>query len=160
MTRREAGSPLSDDDKREVWGGFADREEEYLDEVEHRWGGTEAYADSARRVAGYGRAEWERINRDNAAIEARIRELMAAGADPRGTEAMDVAEASRLHVSRWFYAMDHGFHVAKSELYVQDERYRQGIEENTAPGAAEWLRAAIVANAERARLRERARERG
>jgi hypothetical protein len=148
-------SPLSDEDKREVWGGFADREEEYLDEVEQRWGDSDAYAASARRVAGYGRREWERINRDNAAIEARIRALMAAGADPCGAEAMDVAEASRLHVSRWFYAMDHDFHVRKSELYVQDARFRQGIEENTAPGAAEWLRAAIIANAERARGRAR-----
>ncbi|CAL9396869.1 HTH-type transcriptional activator TipA [Nocardiopsis dassonvillei] len=154
MTRRKTRSPLSDEDRRELWGGFADREEEYLGEVEQRWGGSEAYADSARRVAGYGRAEWERINRDNAAIEARIRELMAAGADPRGAEAMDVAEAARLHVSRWFYEMDHGFHVRKSELYVQDGRFRQGIEENTAPGAAEWLREAIIANAERAGVRD------
>lgn len=79
---------------------------------------------------------------------------MAAGADPRGTDAMDVAEPSRLHVSRWFYEMDHDFHVGKSELYVQDARFRQGIEENTAP-AAEWSRSAIIANAERARGRAR-----
>lgn len=140
-------SPLTDAEKRELWGDFTDHEEEYLDEVETRWGDTEAYAQSARRVSRYGRAEWEQINHDNAAIEARIRELMDGGVDPCSPEAMDVAEAQRLHISRWFYAMDHEFHVQKSDLYVHEPRFRAGIEQNTRPGAAEWLQVAIKANA-------------
>lgn len=63
---------------------------------------------------------------------------------------MDAAEAQRVHISRWFYSMDHDFHVQKSYLYVQDARFRAGIEENTRPGAADWLQAAIFANAQRA----------
>lgn len=141
---------MSDGDKREVWGSFADNEHELLAEVEERWGDTDAYAESARRVARYDKAAWERINADNAAIERSIAELMDAGADPTGEEAMDVAEAQRVHIGRWFYPMDHQFHVQKSELYVQDQRFRAGIEQNTRPGAAEWLQAAIVANAARA----------
>lgn len=143
-------SPMTEAEKREVWGEWTDHEDEYLDEVEERWGDTDAYAQSAQRVASYGKAEWERINRDNAAIEARIRELMDAGVDPTDEAAMDVAEAQRQHISRWFYAMTHEFHVQKSYLYVEDPRFRQGIEENTRPGAAEWLGEAIRANAERA----------
>jgi TipAS antibiotic-recognition domain len=142
-------SPLTDAEKRELWGGFTDHEEEYLDEVETRWGDTEAYAQSARRVSRYGRAEWEQINHDNAAIEARIRELMDGGVEPCSPEAMDVAEAQRTHISRWFYDMDHEFHVQKSDLYVHEPRFRAGIEQNTRPGAAEWLQVAIKANAAR-----------
>lgn len=142
-------SPLNDAEKREVWGEFVDHEEEYLDEVEARWGNTEAYHQSARRVARYGTVEWGQINRDNAAIEARIRELMDAGVDPASIEAMDVAEAQRQHISHWFYEMDHDFHVQKSDLYVHDPRFRAGIEKNTRPGAAEWLQAAITANTAR-----------
>ena len=144
-------SPLNSDEKREVWGDFIDHEEEYLDEVEARWGDTEAFRQSARRVARYGRVEWEHINRDNAAIESRIRELMDAGVDPASAEAMDVAEAQRRHISYWFYEMDHDFHVQKSDLYVHDPRFRSGIEKNTRPGAAEWLQVAITANAARCR---------
>ncbi|WP_219507668.1 TipAS antibiotic-recognition domain-containing protein [Nonomuraea ceibae] len=142
-------SPLTAEEKREVWGEWADREEEYLDEVEQRWGDSEAYAQSAKRVATYGKEDWERIKSDNAAIEARIRELMDAGADPAGEAAMDVAEAQRQHISRWFYDTTHDFHVLKGELYVDDPRFRAGIEAGTRPGAAEWLREAIRANAER-----------
>ncbi|MQA80320.1 MAG: hypothetical protein GEV10_17870 [Streptosporangiales bacterium] len=143
-------SPMSDDDKREVWGEWAEKEDEYLGEVEERWGDTDAYAQSAQRVSKYGKAEWERINRDNAAIETRIRELMDAGVDPRDEAAMDVAEAQRRHIAHWFYDMTHEFHVQKSYLYVEDPRFRAGIEDNTRPGAAEWLASAIRGNAERA----------
>lgn len=143
-------SPLSDADKREQWGDkFAQQEDELLGEVEARWGGSAAYEESARKVSAYTKEDWEQINASNAAVERRIRELMDAGADPTSEEAMDVAEAQRVHVSRWFYAMDYVFHVQKSELYVEDDRFRAGIEQNTRPGAAEWLQAAIIANAER-----------
>lgn len=142
-------SPMSSEDKRAVWGEWAEKEDEYLSEVEQRWGDSDAYAQSAKRVARYGKAEWEQINRDNALIEARIRELMDAGVDPRDERAMDVAEAQRQHIARWFYDMTHDFHVQKSFLYVEDPRFRAGIEENTRPGAAEWLGEAIRANAER-----------
>ncbi|MFS1298975.1 TipAS antibiotic-recognition domain-containing protein [Streptosporangium longisporum] len=150
MNDRRIRSPLTPEEKREVWGEFAGREEEYLDEVQQRWGDSTAYEQSAKRVAAYGREQWERINRDNAAIEARIRELMDAGEDPSGEAAMDVAEAQRRHIARWFYDMTHEFHVRKSDLYVDDPRFRAGVETNTRPGAAEWLRTAIRANAARA----------
>lgn len=86
-------------------------------------------------MSRYGKAEWEQINRDNAAIEARVLALMDAGVEPGSVQAMDVAEAQRVHISRWFYEMDHDFHVQKSDLYVHDPRFRAGVEENTRPGA-------------------------
>ncbi|WP_460781957.1 TipAS antibiotic-recognition domain-containing protein [Microbacterium shaanxiense] len=150
MTKRRMQSPMSSAEKREQWGTFADREDELLDEVEARWGDSDAYQESARKVSKYTAADWAQINASNAAVESRIRELIDAGTDPTSEEAMDVAEAQRVHISRWFYAMDHDFHVQKSYLYVQDARFRAGIEENTRPGAAEWLQVAIIANAQRA----------
>lgn len=151
MSTRRMQSPMSDAEKREQWGEFADREHEILDEVEARWGDTTAYDEAARNVSAYTTDDWEQINSSNAAVERRIRELMDAGALPASEEAMDVAEQQRLHISKWFYAMDHASHVQKSELYVQEPQYRAGIEDNTRPGAAEWLQAAIIANAARAR---------
>ncbi|MEV0585576.1 TipAS antibiotic-recognition domain-containing protein [Nonomuraea sp. NPDC050310] len=150
MSDKRIRSPLSDADKREVWGEWAEKEDQHLQEVEQRWGDSDAYRQTARRVAAYGKLEWEQINAGNAEIEARIRALMDMDADPLSEAAMDVAEAQRAHVSRWFYDMSHEFHVLKSRLYVDDPRYRAGIEDNTRPGAAEWLRAAIAANAARA----------
>ncbi|OUC96483.1 hypothetical protein CA984_14805 [Streptosporangium minutum] len=72
---------------------------------------------------------------------------MDAGADPSSEAAMDVAEAQLQHIACWFYDMTHELHVQKSHLYVEDPRFRVGIEANTRPGAAEWLQEAIKANA-------------
>ncbi len=36
---------------------------------------------------------------------------MDLGVAPDSLEAMDAAEAQRLHISKWFYEMDHAFHV-------------------------------------------------
>lgn len=80
-SNRKLQSPMSIEEKRELWGGFADREDELLDEVEARWGDTTAYQESARRVATCTRDDWEQINTGNAAIERRIRELVDAGVD-------------------------------------------------------------------------------
>ncbi|WP_165949425.1 TipAS antibiotic-recognition domain-containing protein [Kribbella turkmenica] len=150
MTRRSLRSPMSAGEKKRVWGEFAARETEYLDEVADRWGGSGAYAQTARRVATYGEAEWEQINREYAGIEARIRELMEAGTEPTDPAAMDVAEAQRQHVCRWYYPMTHDLQVRKSELFLFDPRYRGPLEEKTRPGAPEWLAAAVEANATRA----------
>ena len=147
MNRRRMRSPMSDADKREQWGPFADNEEELLDEVEARWGDIAAYAESARKVSTYTKKDWERINSSNTAIERRIQELMDSGAEPTSAEAMEVAEEQRRHISRWFYSMDHSFHVQKSDLYVQDPRFRAGVEKNTRPGAAECPRSSITKSA-------------
>ncbi|MFC0623284.1 TipAS antibiotic-recognition domain-containing protein [Kribbella deserti] len=150
MAKRKIQSPMSAGEKRQVWGEFAAGEAEYLGEVEQRWGGTSAYAQTARRVARYGKSDWQRIKQEYAGIEARIRELIDAGTAPHEAAAMDVAEAQRQHVCRWYYDMSHEFQVSKSDLYLLDPRYREPLEDNTRPGAAEWLAAAIKANAERA----------
>jgi hypothetical protein len=149
-------SCLPRQEKREAWGAFAKEEDRLLDEVEARWGDSAAYQESARRVSSYGKSEWEEINAGNAAIERRIADLMDAGSPPTCSEAMDVAEAQRVHIDRWFYPMDYEFQVLKSARYVEDPRFRAGIEENTRPGAAEWLRAAIIANAARDSFTRRA----
>src|SRR5690625_693146 len=95
MNRRKMQSPLSAAEKRDLWGtDFAANEEEYLNEVETRWGDSEAYAQSARRVARYGSAEWKQINEDNAAIEARIGELMDAVVATAGLGAFATATAT------------------------------------------------------------------
>lgn len=142
-------SPLTPAEKEVAWGDFAADEAEHLDEVDRRWGDSREYEQSAARVATYTAADWASINASNAAVERRIRDAMDAGVDPASDTGMDAAEAQRAHIVRWFYDMDHDFHVLKSELYVQDPRFRRGIEKNTRPGAAEWLQAAIVANRRR-----------
>lgn len=61
---------------------------------------------------------------------------------------MDLAEAHRLHIGRWFYECTAEFHRGLAEIYVSDPRFRAFCE-SMRPGLAEHLRDAIDANARR-----------
>jgi hypothetical protein len=73
---------------------------------------------------------------------------MHAGTAADSVAAMDAAEAHRQHISRWFYECTYEIHVGLGEMYVVDPRFRATYEK-VAPGLAEYLRDAIVANAAR-----------
>ena len=61
---------------------------------------------------------------------------------------MDLAEAARLHIDRRYYACSHRMHVGLAEMYTADARFRKHYDDR-APGLAEYVAAAIVANAAR-----------
>ena len=61
---------------------------------------------------------------------------------------MDVAERHRSHISKWFYACTSEIHAELGRMYVADPRFAERIDA-TAPGLAEYMSAAIGANAAR-----------
>lgn len=151
----EKGKTMSSDEIFEGFDALADAPEEvrahhaeYGREARERWGETEAYRESMRRVRGYSRGDWERIGAEADAVEARMAELLAAGANLTGPEAMDGAEAMRRHIDRWFYPCSHEMHVGLAAMYEADPRFTAYYEKR-APGLAAFVAAAIRANAAR-----------
>ncbi|MBX2798349.1 MAG: MerR family transcriptional regulator [Myxococcales bacterium] len=134
--------PLAEVDYRALFDGFDPSELET--EAEATWGDTEAWAESKRRTARYGEAEWRAIRDEQAALNQRLAALMAAGEPPTSTEARATAEAHRVHIDRWFYAVDREIHLGLAELYVEDPRFRATYDK-VAPGLAQFLRDAIRA---------------
>ena len=61
---------------------------------------------------------------------------------------MDLAEEHRAHLSRWFFACDHGRHRQVAASYVADPGTVATWDE-VAPGFARYVHDAIVANADR-----------
>jgi DNA-binding transcriptional MerR regulator len=140
------GIDLTPQERFELFGdGYTD---DYAAEAEQRWGETEAYQQSQRRVARYGKDDWAQITAESAAIERRLAGLMAAGEPPNGVAAMDAAEAHRRHIAAWFYDLPVAMHRGLGELYVDDERFAAHYEA-IAPGLGAYLAAAIEANAAR-----------
>ncbi|WP_055492008.1 MerR family transcriptional regulator [Streptomyces sp. TP-A0356] len=146
MEARKMGINLTPEERFEVFG---DKDpEEHAEEAERRWGGTEAYAESQRRVARYTKDDWKRIQAEVASWSERYEALMAAGEPPAGERAMDMAEEHRQHIGRWFYACSYEMHRGLAEMYVSDERFKE-FYDSKRPGLAEHLRDAIAANATR-----------
>ncbi|MFJ9153800.1 MerR family transcriptional regulator [Streptomyces sp. NPDC102270] len=146
MEARTMGIDLTPEEKFEVFG---DKDpEQYAEEAEQRWGGTEIYAESQRRAARYTKDDWKRITAAVNDWEQRYTALMAAGEPPTGERAMDMAEEHRRHISTWYFECPYEMHTCLAEMYVSDERFT-AYYDSMREGLAEHLKDAILANAAR-----------
>jgi MerR family transcriptional regulator, thiopeptide resistance regulator len=144
MEARKVGINLTPEERFEVFGDFDP--DQYADEVEERWGGTEPYAESARRVKGYTKDDWLKIKSESEEGLRRLGELIDTGAPAEGTDAMEFAEEHRQHISRWYYECTYEIHTGLADMYLADERFK-AFYESVRPGAAQYVHDAILANA-------------
>lgn len=148
MEARKMGISLTPEEQFEIFG--TDQADAHAEEAERRWGHTDAWKQSQRRAAAYTKADWVAIKAEADANSAAFAEALRAGEPATGTVAMDLAEAHRQHISRWFYDCGHEQHRRLAELYVGDPRYGATYEK-VAEGLAGYVRDATVACADRAR---------
>lgn len=73
---------------------------------------------------------------------------MRAGGYAESAGAMDLAEAHRAQIERWFYPCPPAMHRGLAEMYIADARFTAHYEE-IAQGLAAFVHAAIHANADR-----------
>ena len=146
MEARQMGISMTPEERFEVFGDF--RVEDHEEEAERRWGGTDAYEESQRRVASYTKEDWVKIKTEGEDIDRRLASLMESGSEAGSEPAMDAAERHRNHISRWFYECSSEIHVGLAKMYVSDPRFKERYDA-IAPGLAEFIRAAVNANAER-----------
>ena len=148
MEARTMGINLTPEERLEVFGDFDP--DQHAAEVTERWGDTDAYRESARRTARYTKADWERIKAEGgAAIEPGRRRHAgrAAGRQPRGDGRRGGASAADQPTA--FYECTPEIHVGLAEMYIADPRFTATYEK-IAPGLAQYLHDAILANAARA----------
>ena len=100
----------------------ADADEE---EVQTRWGHTNPYKEAQRRTKGYSKEDWERIKAANNDLMARLAGLLGQGESADGDEAMDLAEAHRLHFDRSYYPCSHAMHAGLADMYESDALWVQ-----------------------------------
>ena len=145
MEAKTMDIPLTPEERLEVFGEF--RPEDYAEEAEQRWGDTEAYKESQRRVSSYTKEDWQELKTEEEEIRARLAAAFEAGLAPDSEEAMAAVEAHRRHISRWFYECDYEIHRGLTEMYVSDERFRSNYDAQI-PGLAAFIRDAAHANAD------------
>lgn len=147
MNAKRLGIQLTPDEMKEVFGGFDPGA--HANEVEQRWGNSEAYRESARRAAGYDKAKWLEIRAEADAITRELADAMERGESPAGKVAMDLAERHRQHISRWFYECGYDVHRGLAEMYVADPRFAETYDK-VKSGLSGYIHEAILANAARA----------
>ena len=148
MEARQMGMSLTPEEQFEVFG--TDKVGgEWAEEARQRWGDTDAFRESQARTTRYTKQDWQRLKAEADDGLRAFADAMRSGASPASTAAMDLAEAHRRHISTWFYECSHDTHRGLAQMYIGDERFRATYEA-VAPGLAQFVHDAIVANAERA----------
>lgn len=147
MEARDMGIALTPEEQFEIFG--TDRFADYAAESEQRWGDSEAWRQSQRRAAAYTKEDWIAIKAEAEANIRQFADAIAVGEPAAGPIAMELAEAHRRHLSRWFYDCGHELHRKIGEQFLSDPRYAEGWEE-IAPGFTRYVHDAIAANADRA----------
>ena len=143
------GYTLTAEEKLEVFGDFDP--DQYVDEARERWGQTDAWRQSRQRTSAYTKVDWQRIEAEAAGINDRFVTLLKADTPATTTQAMDVAEEHRQHISRWFYDCGYDIHRGLAKIYVADPRFTTSLDA-AAIGLAAYMRDAILANAARAEI--------
>jgi DNA-binding transcriptional MerR regulator len=146
MEARTMNIRLTPEERFEVFGEF--RPEDHTEEAERRWGETDSYKESQRRVSKYGKEDWQRLKAEEEEIRASLAAAFEAGLAPDSEEAMAAAEDHRQHISRWFYDCSYEMHRGLTDMYVSDERFRSNYDTQT-PGLAAFIKDAAHANASR-----------
>jgi hypothetical protein len=126
----------------DMFGGFDPAD--YEEEAKERWGNTNPYREAGRRTKVHSRADWAELEQESGAILEALADLMRAGSSPATAAAIELAEAHRLHIDRWFYPCSPQTHLALAESYMTDPRFTAFYDE-IEPGLAAYLRDAIAA---------------
>ncbi|MFG2036739.1 TipAS antibiotic-recognition domain-containing protein [Dactylosporangium sp. NPDC048998] len=137
---------LTPEEKRELFGDFDP--DAHADEARERWGDTDAYRQSTRRAASYTKDDWARIKGEAAENTAAFVAAFTGGVAASDPRAMDLAEAHRQHIARWFYDCSVEAHRGLGDMYVADPRFTANYDTEH-PGLAQYIRDAIHANAAR-----------
>ena len=144
LDAEKRGTTMTNEEMLEVFGDFDPSQ--YEEEVEERWGDTDAYRESARRTVAtprpIGSRSAARARRSTQAFLA----LMTAGTPADSPQARAVAERHRAYISKWFYECSPEIHRGLGQMYVADPRFTRNID-RAGPGLAQYMSAAIAADA-------------
>lgn len=143
INAEQKGINMTTEEMLDVFGDFDPAEHQA--EVEERWGGTDAYDESNRRVSRYTKKDWLQLKSEAAILNQGLLDLMANGVAADDIEAMDIAEEHRAHITKWFYECTPEIHAGLGDMYVTDSRFKHEIDK-AGDGLAQYLSEAIAAN--------------
>lgn len=121
-------------------------ENPYQQEAQDRWGETDAYQESAKRLNNYSAEDIEMAKKEMGEATLLILDAMLAGLSTDSPEAMSGAEAHRCSISNWWYECNYEMHTGLASMYIADDRFRDYYEK-IHPGLAQYVHDAIYANA-------------
>lgn len=142
MERESMNEQLTPEKRAEILG--TDWDPQFEVEAEEKYGDTDDWREAQRRQAAMSTGDFEQATARMREVESRLAKAVREGVDPGSDRAAALAEEHRLSLV-WFDVTP-AKHVLIAKGYTADPRFRSHFEK-VEPGLAEWLQAAISANA-------------
>ncbi len=117
----------------------------YADEVENRWGHTQAFAQSTSRTSKYRLEDFQAARLEAEQAEALLLEAFLNGHLSSSTQAKTAVQAHQDAITNWYYDCSDEMHVGLAEMYLLDERFKAHYE-NIHEGLAQYIHDAIIEN--------------
>lgn len=115
--------------------------EKYREEVEQRWGSSEAYKESHQKTSQYKKEDWNKIMEDGAEIFKGF--AMHIGEDVSHEEVQQLVRRWQDHITKNFYHCTKEILAGLGQMYVLDERFTQNIDQY-GEGIAQYMSEAIA----------------
>ena len=116
----------------------------YKNEVQARWGNTDAYREHEEKTKNYSKEKWSEANDGLMAIFAEFAACKSKGAAADSEDAQAIAAKLQAHITANYYTCTNEILAGLGQMYVADERFRKNIDKN-GEGTAEFASAAIEA---------------
>ncbi len=117
---------------------------EYEQEVQERWGQTEAYQQSTSRTSKYKHADFAAAKFDQEAVTERFANAFGNGVDFKSAEVQEIVLAHREAISKWFYECSVEMQRNLALMYIGDERFKKYYD-GRVRGLAQYVHDAIRA---------------
>jgi len=116
--------------------------EKYKNEVQEKWGATEAYKEYQEKTKDYSADKWNNIADGMNQVLAEFAVCMKNGETPDSTQAQSLVKKLQNHISENYYVCTNEILAGLGQMYVSDERFRNNIDKHAA-GTAEFISEAI-----------------
>lgn len=113
----------------------------YAQETKERYGNSDAYKESQKKTAKYGKADWENIMGEAGEIYSNLAKLM--NRDPSDKEVQILVEQWRNHITKNFYNCTPEIFRGLALMYTADERFTENIDKY-GDGLAQFLSDAMI----------------
>lgn len=123
---------------------YENARQKYAREVKERWGGTDAYKESAEKTAGYSNGTWDRVLGGLSDAFAEFAVCKASGERADSDTAQDIVKKLQAYITDNFYHCTVEILAGLGQMYVGDERFKENIDKHGA-GTAAFTAEAIAA---------------
>jgi DNA-binding transcriptional MerR regulator len=136
----KGGENMTNDDKFSVFNDPT--YQKYKDESEKRWGNTNAYKESMKRVSKMSKEEWNKVKNESKYITLSISDLMKEGVNPKDDKVQKQIGRHYNHL-RNFYEPNLEIFAGLAIMYVEDPRFKKTYED-ISTGLAEYMHDAML----------------